>query len=65
MKLKAEIKFRGRCKHCGKWLDFKDVSNHCAYEHEIYHSKWYEFKAKIRKVFVKGNNKGGSINDIK
>lgn len=51
MKIKAEIKLKGCCKYCGKWLKFKEISNHMAYEHEIYHSNWYKFKAKIRKVF--------------
>lgn len=54
MKLDAELKLRGRCKHCGKSFElFKPFQNHLAYEHEIYNSKWYELKAKIRIMFIK------------
>lgn len=54
LKVIAEVKIKGQCKHCGKsfklWNEF---SKHLAYEHEIYVSKWYMVKARVRKVLNK------------
>lgn len=58
MKLNAEVKIKGKCKHCGKTFEmFKPFSNHLAYEHGIYHSNLYKYKAKIRRLFIKIFNK--------
>ena len=54
LKVIAEVNIKGQCKHCGKsfklWNEF---SKHLAYEHEIYVSKWYMVKARVRKVLNK------------
>ncbi len=52
--LKAEVKLKGTCKHCGETFElFKPFEKHLAYEHGIYHSKWLKFKAAIRRVIIK------------
>lgn len=58
MNFKVETKCTGRCKHCGETFElWKPFEKHLAYEHEIYHSKWYKFKAKIRKMINKFKDK--------
>jgi len=45
LKFEAEVKLSGRCKHCGKTFElYRPFSNHCAYEHGIYHSKYINLK---------------------
>lgn len=54
MKITAEVKIKGQCKQCGKSFKlYNEFSNHLAYEHEIYVSKWYMVKARLRKVINK------------
>ncbi|MDU2169482.1 hypothetical protein [Clostridium celatum] len=54
MKIIAEVKIKGQCKHCGKLFRLdNEFNNHLAYEHEIYVSKWYMVKARLRKVINK------------
>lgn len=54
MKIEAEVKLKGTCKHCGKTFElYRPFEKHLAYEHGIYNSTWYKFKVKIRNMFDK------------
>lgn len=54
MKIIAEVNIKGQCKYCGKSFKLGNkFYNHLAYEHEIYVSKWYMLKARVRKVLNK------------
>lgn len=45
---------KAKCKHCGMKFELhKPFGNHLAYEHDIYVSKIYKFKAKARKFIKK------------
>ncbi|MBD7916303.1 hypothetical protein H9660_14240 [Clostridium sp. Sa3CUN1] len=44
---------KAKCKHCGRRFELhKPFGDHLAYDHDIYVSKWYRIKAKIRKVSI-------------
>lgn len=54
MKIMTEVRLKGTCKYCGRTFElYRPFEKHLAYEHGIYHSKWYKFKANIRNMVNK------------